>query len=217
MDVSQDELEFKWFEAAKYYEEAISSSEDTGLPAAQYWQRIGFCYGRASRQARDQEDFKKLRQQAVQAYKKAAELFGKNSELKSKGESSKCLALAEHMQSWIASNSAEKDEFLKKCHSFGREALAFFEKAGDDINYGKICNILSQCLFDRIYMAPVESEKMDFVKEGIELSDIAISIFEKHEIKEDLVSALYLATLHNWYLANIGEQETLRKDSLKNP
>ncbi len=215
MDVSQFEIEFKWFEAAKNYEETISSAESTDLSSAQMWQRIGFCYGLASRQAMDQEDFKKLRTKATQAYKKAAELFGKNSELESKWKSVKCSALAEHMRSWIASNSAKKDEFLKNCYDFGREALALLEKASDKIDYGKVCNILSQCLFDRIYLASVEKEKMDFVKEGINLADTAISIFEQLGRKEDLVAALYLATLHNWYLANIGEQLTLRKDSSK--
>ena len=213
MDINQDEVEFKWLEAATFYEENIVSPKDRGLLLAQSWQKIGFCYNFASRQARNREDFKKLRQQATQAYERAAKLFGENSDPKSKGESFKCSSLAEYMQSWIASDSAEKDVCLQKCSNFGREALASFKKAEDETDYAQTCCILSQCLFDRVYLSSVESEKKAFVQEGIEFSNNAISIFEKLEIKEDIVVALYLATLHNWYLANIGENEALRKDS----
>ncbi len=215
MDAIQDELEFKWLKAAKSYEENVISSKEQGFALAQSWQKIGFCYSFASRQARDQEDFKKLRQQAAQAYQWAAKLFGKNSDLKSKGESFKCSSLAEYMQSWIASDSAEKDVCLQKCSNFGREALAFFKKSEDETNYGQTCSVLSQCLFDRVYISSVESEKKALVQEGIEFSNNAISIFEKLAVKEYLVIALYLATLHNWYLANIGEKEAIRKDSSK--
>ncbi len=213
MNISQDELDFKWLEAAKSYEENSISSKDRGSTLAQSWQRIGFCYSLASRQARDQKDFKKLRQQATQAYQRAAELFGENSDPKSKGESLKCSSLAEYTQSWIAQNPEEKDVCLQKCLSFGREALASFKKAEDETNYSQTCNILSQCLFDRVYLSSVESEKKAFVQEGIEFSNDAISIFEKLEMSEDLVVALHLATLHNWYLANIGEKEAIRKAS----
>jgi KaiC/GvpD/RAD55 family RecA-like ATPase len=213
MGISQDELEFKWLEAAKSYEDNIRSSKDRGFPLAQSWQKIGFCYRFASKQARDQEDFKRLRQQAAQAYQQAAKFFGKNSDPRSKGESFKCSSLAEYMQSWIASDPAEKDAHLKKSYNFGRDALDFFKKAEDDLNYGQTCNILSRCLFDRIYLSLTESEKKIFVQEGIAFSNNAISIFEKLEANEDLVVALHLATLHNWYLANIGEKEALRKES----
>ncbi|TRO44501.1 hypothetical protein E2P30_02025, partial [Candidatus Bathyarchaeota archaeon] len=213
MDISQDELEFKWLAAAESYEASILFSKDRGTPLAESWQKIGFCYSLASKQAREQEDFKKIRQQAVHAYQKAAKLFGENSDPKSKGESSKCYSLAEYKQSWIASNPQEKDAHLQKCYNFGKEAITFFNKAKDEKNSGITFNILAQCLFDRIYLSLVESEKKEFVQEGIEFSNDAISIFEKLEIKEDLVVALFLATLHYWYLANIGENEAIRKDS----
>ncbi|TRO51211.1 hypothetical protein E2P61_06690, partial [Candidatus Bathyarchaeota archaeon] len=215
MDISQYESEYKWLEAAKSYEEMILSSQDKEFSFAQSWQRIGLCYSYASRQARDQEDFRKLRQQAVQAYEKAAELFGQNADPKSKGERLKSFALAEYAKAWIASNPEEKQACLQRCFDSGREALDFFKKAEDEINYGQTCNILSQCLFDRIYLSLVESEKHEFVRKGIEFSNNAISIFGKLEIKEELVVAFYLATLHNWYLANIGETEALRQDSSK--
>ncbi|MCW4031506.1 MAG: hypothetical protein NWE80_03985, partial [Candidatus Bathyarchaeota archaeon] len=211
MKISQNELEFKWFEAAKTYEEIIKSSKSSDLNLAQSFQKIGYCYRYASRQARDQEDFKDLRTKAVQSYEEAAKLFGENSDPKNKGKGLECSALAEYLRSWIAPNSVEKDVYLKKCCDFGREALASFRKINDQINYSKTCNVLSQALFDRVYLSSVESEKKNFAKEGIEFSNKAISILEKYQEKKDLILAQYLATLHSWYLSNISETEALRK------
>jgi KaiC/GvpD/RAD55 family RecA-like ATPase len=215
MEISQDEKDFKWLEAAKSYEEALGSLKDSGLHAAESWQRIAVCYNFASKQTPDLEDFKKLRLKAAQAYDKAAELYGKESEPKNKGEGLKCDALAAYMRSWIASNSAEKDDFLKECYDSGREALNFLKEAGDKTSYGQTCNILSRCLFDRVYLASLESQKNGFIQEGTDFSDQAISIFEKLEKTEELVTALYLTTLHNWYLANIDAKEAIRKEAIE--
>jgi KaiC/GvpD/RAD55 family RecA-like ATPase len=212
-EISKNELEFRWLEAAKIYEKAVNSFKDSSLNAAQAWQRIGNCYDFASRQATDLEDFNKLREKAAQSYEKAADIFGKSSEQKSRGEGLKCSATAEYMRSWIASNSAEKAISLRKCYNYGREALDIFKETRDDISFSQTCNILSQCLFDRVYLASVESEKKGFIQEGIGFSDQAISIFDVVEKTEELVTALYLATLHSWYLANIDDTEALRKEA----
>jgi len=49
--------------------------------AGESWQKIGFGYNRASRQAKDVEEFKTLRRFGTRAYERAAEYFketGKN-------------------------------------------------------------------------------------------------------------------------------------------
>ena len=53
MDASQEETEYKWFEAARFYEQKIKSESPSGILSAELWQKIGFCYDLASRQARD--------------------------------------------------------------------------------------------------------------------------------------------------------------------
>jgi hypothetical protein len=75
MDASQEEIEYKWFEAAKSYEQILQSISGVAPFAAESWQRIGFCYSLASRQTKDAEEFKKLRQLAAESYEKAARLF----------------------------------------------------------------------------------------------------------------------------------------------
>ena len=80
MDFSQNEKDYKWFEAAKSYEQILQSISLPISSAEDYWQRIGYCYDLASRQTKDVEGFENLRQLAVKAYEKAAGLFGERPE-----------------------------------------------------------------------------------------------------------------------------------------
>ena len=73
MDASQEETEYKWFEAARFYEQKIKSESPSGILSAELWQKIGFCYDLASRQARDTEEFKSLRRLGIRAYERAAD------------------------------------------------------------------------------------------------------------------------------------------------
>ena len=211
----KEEKEYNWFEAAKSYEQALNSKSITRCDVAESWERIGFCYDMASRQSLSLEDFKKLRQSGVDAYEKAAIFFKEEENLESQGKSKKCSSHAEYMRSWYATNSAEKDKILSKCITFAREALEKFKSARDKPNYGKTCNLLSQCLFDRVYLATTEDEKRRLIQEGIEISEDALSVLTKLENKENLLVAYSLAAIQSWYYANIAEQAIVRKDFSK--
>ena len=43
MDFCQEEVEYKWIEAARIYEARVESESDSVI-LAEYWQRIGLCY-----------------------------------------------------------------------------------------------------------------------------------------------------------------------------
>ena len=66
MGYCQPETEYRWLEAAKSYEEALKLGPEGVLAAAVIWQRIGFCYSLASRQAEDVVEFRRLMQLAVE-------------------------------------------------------------------------------------------------------------------------------------------------------
>jgi len=113
----EKEREWNWREATRLYEQELQSESLADFCAAELWERLGFCYSRASRQAKDLEEFKKLRQQAVEAYKSAAEIFEKEGSLKSQGRSAQCNAIAEYLHSWLASDPSEKRKMLDKCRA----------------------------------------------------------------------------------------------------
>ena len=199
---------YRWVEAAKVYEEILRSESRANRTAAEMWQRIGFSYSRASRQAEDLDEFKKLRQLAAQAYKNAAECFGESDDFTNQGKRARCIAIAEYVSSWQATNVSEKKDMLDQCCTFGRTALETFEKAGDDLVYGETCNDLLLCLFDDLNIASSAQEKRTIAHRGIDYGEKAITLLSKQQETSELLLAYSLASLQSWYAANISEQET---------
>ncbi|UCD26719.1 MAG: hypothetical protein JSV75_00915, partial [Candidatus Bathyarchaeota archaeon] len=206
----EQEKEYKWLEAAKLLESELRSKSRTVSLVAEIWQRAGFCYERASRQAENVEEFRELRQLAVDAYKNAAKLFEKE-DLKNQGKGAQCNALAAYAGSWLAPNLSEKRKMLDECCTFGNEALEAFKSTGDEANYVKTCNNLLLCLFEHLPAAATQKEKQAFAQEGICWGNEAISVLSGLENKSELLMANSLASLHSWYAANINEREEDRK------
>ena len=207
----KQEQEGNWLEAAKSYEQALQSESRTTLSAAPTWERIGFCYNRASRQAEDPKEFKKLRQQAVNAYEKAAEFFEKEDGLRNKGKRAQCSMTAKYLHSWLASSPLEKRKTLDECRTLGKESSEAYEKAGDELNYGKMCNDLLLCLLERLRLASDWTEMRDISQEGIDCVNKALAVLSKLDDKRDPLQTYSVASLQSWYAANISEQEEERK------
>ncbi len=214
MGVIEAEKENRWLEAAKSHEQELDSQTSNASKAGSY-ERIGFCYNLASRQADNVEEFKKLRQLAVEAYEAAAQFYGEEHTPAGKGKSAMCLALSEYSRSWIATNSSEKHKELDRCHEFGKKASAAFKKAGDKLNYAKTCTILSECLCDLVVITLKEEEKIKVAQEGLDNAKEAISVMSNLEEKDELITAFSVASLLSWHLANLNEQEEQRKELAK--
>ncbi len=209
----EQEEKHGWLYAVWSYEQALAPAAETGSFAAETWQRIGFCYERASRQAETAEEFTKLRQQAVEAYQRAATLFEKMSNEASAGKGAQCNAFAEYARSWLASTPVEKAKILDKCCELGCKALQAFQSLHDELNYGKTCNLLLLCLFERLYVAPTHEEKKTIAQEGMQLSNEALPILLELDDKSELLQAYSMASLQNWYVADIvSEREEDRKE-----
>jgi uncharacterized repeat protein (TIGR01451 family) len=215
MQLSHEELRYNWKEAAKYYESALNSITDNSLSSAEHWERIGFCYSFAGRQSRNIDDFRRIINLAVEAYEKAADYFEKLPALAGGGKSDLSRAKAQYNRSWLVIDSAEKDQTLTKSLSFAEIALKKFENSKNKIDAGKTYSLISSCLFDRLYIAQFEEEKLKLLQRSIESSASAISLLSELNEKNELLYALFLASLENWYFANIVENEALRKESTK--
>jgi KaiC/GvpD/RAD55 family RecA-like ATPase/tetratricopeptide (TPR) repeat protein len=210
MYASQEEKQLRWLEAAKAIEQGLTSESYTDSVAAEYWQRIGFCYFRAARQAEGVEDFRKLSLLSAEAYEKAANLYGAN-----KGKSAACFSFAEYTRSWLAYSSSEKSSILNKCRMFGQNALEEFCDSGDELSYGVAANTLLLCLFECCNISPTMDEKRKIVQEGIDSANKAISVISRTENKNELAFALSVASLLVWYASNISELEEERKEFAK--
>jgi len=158
------------------------------------------------------EEFKKLKQLAVKAYRTAAQLFKKEEGLKSQGRSTQCNAIAEYVNSWRASNSSERRRRLEKCRMLATKSIEAYENAGDALNSGRMCNDLLLCLFESLYVASDWKEMRNFLQEGIDCANRAITILSKLDNKSELLRAYFTASLQSWYAANVSEEENERKE-----
>jgi len=195
----EQERKYDWLEAAKSYEQALRSKSMTTSSVAETWQRVGFCYSRASRQVESLEEFKRLRQLAVEAYIHAAKLFEKEDGLKNEGRSAECNAIARYVGSWLASSSSEKRKMLDECRIFGNKSLEAYKNAGDELSYGKMCNDLLVCLLEKLYVASDWREMGNIAQEGIDCADKAIAVLSKLGNKSELIRAYFTASLQSWY------------------
>jgi len=182
--------------------------------ASEIWERIGFCYSRASTQTEDLEEFRKIRQLAAKAYRSAAELFEKEEGLKNQGKSAHCYAMAEYVGSWLQPTPSEKRKMLDECRLFAKKSLEAYRKAGDQLSYGKMGNDLLLCLLERFHVASEWSEIKSIAQEGIDCADEAITALSKLENKSELLRAYSTASLQSWY-AYITEQEEKRTELMR--
>ena len=203
-----------WLEAAKSYEILLSSEQTISFSVAQIWEKLAFCYCEASRQTTDREQFRKLRQQSTDAYKNAAKLFGEDTSSEAEGKSAQCNALAEYVGSWLASTPSEKRKILEKSCALGQKSLTAYERAGEELAHGKMCNDILVCLLERSYIACDYLEICNIGQEGTECANKAISALSRLGEKNELLRAYYTASLQSWYIANFGEQEETAQKEL---
>ena len=211
LEVSSEENTYKWLEAAKEYEKRVSANSLEYIEKGKLWQKIGVCYGFASRQAKSTDDFKNTRQEAVKAYEKASEFFSKNENSECMGEKAESLAYAQYMLSWNVSDVTEKLKNLDSCRLLAKEAIQKFASENKDIRCAQTQILLSTCLFERLYITTDVKESTEISQESLENSDRMINTLLKYTEKESLGFAYAYSSLNAWFIANISEKEDDRK------
>jgi len=209
----EQEKSHGWLKAAKFYEEILHSRTEDASFAGNVLEKIGFCYDFASRQAENVEEFVKLRQLAVEAYRSSAQALEKEDSLENQGKRARRKAIADLVSSWLAPTPMEKRTMLDECLRLGKESLEKYKKSTDEANYGKMCNDLLLCFFERLCIASDWRELKNIAQEAISYSLDAINVLTKLPDKKNLLGAYSTASLLNWYAANFCEQdERTRKE-----
>lgn len=195
---TKHENEFRWLEAAKSYEQSRDSKTANGPLRGETWERTAFCYRRASTQVEDAEDFKALRQQAAEAYTKAADYFEKEGGSANQGRSAHCRAMASYARSWLATSPSGRKAELDECRSFIKRSLEIYRNAGDESSYGKICGDLLTCLHERLCLASDFKEREKSTLEGLEHAETCIQILSRLNDKAELLRAYSIGCLNSW-------------------
>jgi hypothetical protein len=208
------EKEYEWAEAARCYEQIVLFGSDDASFIGDVWEKIGFCYTCASRQAESTAEFVNLRRSAVEAYERSAKALEIEDTLENQGKRTQRKAVAEFVGSWLAPTPLERRAMLDECLKLGKESLERCKTAADQLSYGKMCNEMLLCFFERLYVASDWKELKSIAQEGINYSLDAINVLSKLEDKNELLRAYFMASLLNWYAANFSEQEERARKEL---
>jgi hypothetical protein len=207
------EKAYNWLLAANCYQQALHVDSATVSSTPKILERIGLCYQLASRQTQNLEEFQKLAQQAVKAYKNAAALLEKQNTPENQGKSLELSALAEYVCSWLASNPSEKRDMLNKSCESAKRSLEAYEGKNSEVDYGRTSNHLLTSLFDRLHVASDFEDARNVGQEAMDYASKAITFLSKSRDKEELLRAYSIASLVGWQLANVveGEEKTQKE------
>ena len=212
MEICSEEKEYKWFEAAKAYEQVLHSGTVDVPSAMEVWNKIGYCYSLASRQASTVEDYRQLRTLAIRAFEKAVEKLDEVKYPDLAGRRALSLATAEYIRSWLAPNSSEKIKILDKCRFHSEEALKKFKQINKEQEYAQAAIILIRCVFERLYITTKWEEINTLARQALSNLESVLSVLAKAGSNTDLLFVYALGSLQTWYVANICENENDRKD-----
>ena len=140
------ENEYAWPDSAVLYEQALSlvGKKDV-LRKGEIQERVAYCLYRSSFQVKTQEEFSNRMLETIEAYEKAADVYGEVEPAKNLY----CQAMASYTNSWIHAEAPQKKESLGECEKLLKKAMKAFERARDHLSYGRACNDLSFCHLDR--------------------------------------------------------------------
>ena len=176
------EKKYDWLQAAKIFEEVseIALTEENILEAARIQEQMGYSYFRSALQASTNKQFQHRMLQAVEADRRASELFQKLDDEKYAAKVFASQAKAVYASSWIETDPAKKRDLLNEWWDLNSNSLKLFEKIGDQLAIVTICNDLMEGSMDcKYWIAPNWEESVKLRKELISFGERAISILSK--------------------------------------
>ena len=198
------EEKYEWARAMGLYEQALDLiGKGDFSKRGETQERIGYCLYRGAFQAETQGEFKRRMLEAVAVYEKAAAEY----ENVEPARALYCQAMALYAKSWTHVEASQKKNALEECGRLLREAMKAFEAAEDHLNYGKTCNGLQLCLWDKRLL------EWDWasVKAGLEEATLhgrnAVSTFANIGDERELAWAYILAGLNSFAARVLGEDQ----------
>jgi hypothetical protein len=133
-----------WAGAAEIYDGALKQ-----VPTGDY-QRVGdllarkaYAHHMAALQAETVEQFKKLTNDAIDCYKKAAVSYQDVTEPWASGKKNHCDAMTAYLGYWLASDSTEKKKLADDAWDHAKAALSILEAKGRSNDFADVFNDLS--------------------------------------------------------------------------
>ena len=206
------EKTYDWVKAAELYAQALRAvGEKDFLGKGEIQEKIGYCLYQGAFQAETQEEFKSHMLEAVDAYEKGTEAYEKVEFAKGLY----CKAMALYAKSLILVDASRKKAVLDECGEVLKTAMKAFEESGDYLGYGKACNDLLFCLWNRFFLEWDWAENKKHIEDAIKLGQNAISRLSKVGEKSEVVRT-YVATGIHYMYAGLGYiDEEKREESIQ--
>jgi len=204
------EKKFDWVAAVVPYERALTAAlkRKDFSEGAKISERIGFCYHRATMQAKNLREFKNRTLQAINAYSKSAELFEK---VEKQAKICHCKAIGAYVGSWVEPDFDSRKRLLDECWKLEKDALEYYKRTDDCLNLGKTRNELSACLIDILNLEWDTQKRKKMLNEALSYGEKAILVLSELGEKRELARAYYTTSIHYYTGASGLELEKKRK------
>ena len=126
-----EEKAYNWVEAAKLYEQVAESflGKKSMEEAAEVYRLLGYAHSRAARTAETAEEYKERHEKAINAYKKAVDLF---KQTKNKPKELECEGLAFYVTSISSTSLTKAKEAISKSLEMLIQASKFYAEKKDE-------------------------------------------------------------------------------------
>jgi len=183
------ENKYEWLKAAEVYEKAFDLKTKNNEPknSAELYNKKGFCFFKAAFQAESNYQFTRIMKLAIQSYEKAILFFKEIKNVDRIVSINNTLAKISYAKSWIEPNPSKKTIFIAEWWTLKSKVLDTYEKMGDQLHFGKICNDMLQNSYDSYYWIGRNSGELEEKRNKlISLGEKAITILselnENHEL-----------------------------------
>jgi len=217
----EKEKKYEWLQASKSYNKAseILLKEKDFVNAAELAERLGYCFFKAADQAKTNKEFRKLMEQAVDAYKKELEILEGAVVENKRTKITHAQALIAYVKALLERRPMEKKKLLDDWWILENKVISAYEKIFDFCSAGKVCNeLLEYSRANRYWLVSNHSEFQQNIKEYINLAEKTIWIFSKIDDEYELARAYFLATFYySFSLENVSpeNEEDFKQKSRK--
>jgi len=195
---------YDWLSAVELYEKALAIAPKTDfLKRFHVQERIGYSLYRAGMQAENVVQFTERMRLAVANYEKAREFTEGLNELEKKPRMLRCDAMIAYLGFWLAVGVSEKKKLLEECWRLTKESLKAFKDAGDNLEYGKTYNELSQSACHRYELEWNFQAREKTIKEALDYGQEAVALLstvgDSRELSRAHASIAAYLTTFSWY------------------
>lgn len=175
VQAGEREREYDWVGAVESYKKALGLvSEQDFSQMGETYERLGYAFYRAARQAESVSEFRTGCNRAVESYEKAREFYGRLSEPGKTPRMLRGKAMIAYLGYWLASEAPEKKRLIDECWRLTKEALNVFRETGETWEYGKTYNQLSTSTILRCFLQWDFQGRKKTTKEAAEYGEQAI-------------------------------------------